>query len=122
MLSFALLQERLLCQAKQAPAGAEDYDRTESMLASASMIPPLQPSRSDPSSGTSAVVADDRAVVYLIDTLIARSGLSQSEIARRLGIRLQSLHQYRRRRRPGLIWFAKLASACGAELNVKFPK
>lgn len=86
------------------------------------MIPPLQPSRSDPSTGTSAIVPDDRAVVYLIDTLISRSGLSQSEIARRLGIKLQSLNQYRRKRRPGLIWFAKLVTACGAELNVRFPQ
>ena len=86
------------------------------------MIPQILPSRSDSLTSTSAIVPDDRAVVYLIDQLIGKSGLSQSEIARRLGIKLQSLNQYRRRRRPGLIWFAKLVTACGAELNVRFPK
>lgn len=86
------------------------------------MIPLIQPSRPDPTTGTAAIVADDRAVVYLIDQLIAKSGLSQSELARRLGIRLQSLNQYRRRKRPGVVWLAKLAEACGGRLYVEFPK
>lgn len=84
------------------------------------MIPNL-PSHPDPTYKQAAVVADDRAVIYLIDQLIARSGLSKSEIARRLGIKLQSLNQYPRRRRPGVIWLAKLAEACGGRLVVEFP-
>ena len=68
------------------------------------------------------MVADDRAVIYLIDQLIARSGLSKSEIARRLGIKLQSLNQYSRRTRPGVIWLARLAEVCGGRVIVEFPK
>ena len=84
------------------------------------MLPQIQSSRQDPTTLTAAVVPDDRAVIYLIDQLILKSGLSQSEIARRLGIKLQSLNQYRYRRRPGLIWFAKLAAVCGAEVEVRW--
>ena len=86
------------------------------------MIPLLTPSRPDPATATAAVVPDDRAVVYLIDQLIVKSGLSQSEISRRLGIKLQSLNQYKRRKRPGLVWFTKLAEACGGRVVVEFPK
>lgn len=86
------------------------------------MIPLLSPSQADPTTRTATIVADDRAVVYLVDQLITKSGLTQSEIARRLGIRLQSLNQYRRRKRPGVVWMAKLAEACGGRLVVEFPK
>ena len=87
------------------------------------MIPNNLPSSSpDPSTRSTAVIADDRAVVYLVEQLILKSGLSQSELARRLGIRLQSLNQYRRRKRPGVIWLAKLAEVCGGRLVVEFPK
>lgn len=68
------------------------------------------------------VVADDRAIISLIEQLIAKSGLSQSEIARRLGIKLQSLNQYRFRRRPGLKWIVRLADVTGAKIYVEFPK
>ena len=83
---------------------------------------PILPSNPDPTTRQAIVVADDRAVVYLIDLLIQKSGLSQSEVARRLGIKLQSLNQYRRRQRPGLIWVAKLAEACGGRVIIEFPK
>ena len=86
------------------------------------MIPNLIPSQVDPATHTATVVADDRAIVYLIDQLIAKSGLSMSEIARRLGIRLQSLNQYRHRRKIGLIWLTRLAEACGGRVVVEFPK
>ena len=82
------------------------------------MIPNILPSQTDPTTRTVPVVADDRAVVYLMDQLIAKSGLTKSEIARRLGIRLQSLNQYSRRKKPGVIWLAKLAEVCGARLEV----
>ena len=86
------------------------------------MIPNLIPSSPDPTTRQVSVVADERAMLYLIDQLILSSGLTQSEIARRLGIRLQSLNQYRRRKRPGVIWLAKLAEACGGRVVVEFPK
>lgn len=86
------------------------------------MIPQILPSAPDPATRTAAVVADDRAVVYLIDQLILKSGLTQSEIARRLGIKLQSLNQYRRRKRPGVVWLAKLAEACGGRLYMELPR
>jgi transcriptional regulator with XRE-family HTH domain len=59
----------------------------------------------------------------LIDQLLAHAGLSQTEVAERLGIRVQSLNQYRylRRKRPSLRWFARLAEACGARITLEFP-
>ena len=86
------------------------------------MIPNTIPSSPDPTSRQASVVADERAMIYLIDQLILRSGLSKSEVARRLGIKLQSLNQYHRRRRPGALWLAKLAEACGGRLLLEFPK
>lgn len=79
---------------------------------------------STPSSAYVAVLDDERAVMALIGTLIERAGISQSEIARRLGVAPQSVNQlYRkRRRRPSIQWVAKLAAACGARLMVEFPE
>jgi predicted XRE-type DNA-binding protein len=104
-------------------------------LHQASSKPPLMDPTSQivplPSSATpthnrpslAAVIADDRAIMSLIEQLLDRSGLPQTEIARRLGIRKQSLNQYRhlRRKRPSIQWIARLADACGARLFVEFP-
>jgi transcriptional regulator with XRE-family HTH domain len=53
--------------------------------------------------------------------VIERSGLSQAEIAKRLGITRQTVNQaVLARRRPTLQWFAKLAGVCGAVVVVEF--
>lgn len=69
------------------------------------------------------VLSDDRAIMNLIEQLLARSGMTDSEIAERLGIRRQSLTQYRylRRKRPSVAWLARLAEATGARLYLEWP-
>lgn len=69
-----------------------------------------------------AVVADDRAIHSLIEAMITKSGLSQSEVARRLGIKIQSLAQYKRVRKPSLIWLVRLAEVTGCKVYVELPK
>lgn len=72
---------------------------------------------------TAVVIPDDRALMGLIEMLLERAGVPQAEIARRLGIRHQSLNQYRwlRRKRPSIQWLVKLANACGARIIIEFP-
>lgn len=72
---------------------------------------------------TSVVLPDDRVVNSLIEQLLNRAGLPEAELARRLGIKRQSLNQYKisRRRRPSVQWLARLAEACGARLLIEFP-
>ena len=87
-------------------------------------MPTPIPSSSQPTQSSVAVVLnDDRAVMQLIELLLDRAGLSQAEVASRLGIRRQSLNQYRwlRRKRPSIQWFTKLAQACGARIIIEFP-
>jgi len=69
------------------------------------------------------VLADDQALQGLIALLIERSGCSQGELCRRMGLSKQSLNQYRtlRRNRPTLQWFVRLAETCGARLMLEFP-
>ena len=75
------------------------------------------------SSNLSAVLLDNRAIVALIDQLLARAGLSQAEACRRLGITPSSFNQYRlgRRCKPSMWWIVRLAEVCGAKVFVEFP-
>jgi len=85
---------------------------------------PLPSSAASSSSPNLAVLGQDpRSVQRLIELLIERSGTPQAELARRMGITLQSLNQYvrGRRQRPSLIWLARLAELCGARIVVEFP-
>lgn len=71
-----------------------------------------------------AVVGQDpRSVQRLIELLIERSGTPQAELARRMGITIQSLNQYKmgRRQSPSLAWMARLAEVCGARITIEFP-
>lgn len=91
------------------------------------MIPSYNPIASPskntgPSSLHIAVVNDDRAIRELIEEMILRSGLSQSEIARRMGVRLQSLTQYRKHTRPGVRWLTRLADVTGHKIYVEFTR
>lgn len=78
-----------------------------------------------PSQNTDLVVllGDERAISALIDRLLDRANLDEKSLAQRLGIKQQTLHQYRmsRRKRPSIQWLVKLASACGAKIVVEFP-
>lgn len=75
-----------------------------------------------PTSSLAVVLPDDRAVGALIALLLERSGVPQAEIARRLGIKPQTLNQYvwLRRKRPSIQWIVRLAQACGATIKVEF--
>lgn len=77
---------------------------------------PLSPSRA-------AILTDDRAIVALIEQLLHRSGLKDSELARRMGIKQQSLSQYKYgfRHNPSVKWLVRLAEACGARIVVEWP-
>lgn len=59
----------------------------------------------------------------LVQVFVERAGVSQAELARRMGIKPQSFSQYlgRRRVRPSLQWMARLALVCGGRLWVEFP-
>lgn len=70
------------------------------------------------------VICDERAISTLLEVLLSRSGVSISEIARRMGCTTQVIRQYLhgRRSKPSLLWFVRLASLCGAEVVIKFPQ
>lgn len=82
------------------------------------------PSTSASSPAPIAVVLNDpRAITNLISQLLGRSGMTQAEMCRRLGIKPQSMQQYKggRRSKPSVEWFARLVSVCGGRLIVEFP-
>lgn len=82
------------------------------------------PSYISPSPTIAVVLPDPKRVNRLVEEIIERAGMSQAEVARRLGITPQSLNQYftHRRERPSIIWIARLAEVCGARLLVEFPR
>lgn len=67
---------------------------------------------------------DDRALTSLIARLIDTCGLHQAELANRMGVKRQSVNQYRigRRTHPSVQWLARLVAACGGRLLIEFPK
>ena len=82
------------------------------------------PSSSSPSTSNLAVVLlDERAIAVLIDQLLARAGLSQAEVCRRLAISPSSFNQYRlhRRANPSIKWLVRLVEMCGGHITVEFP-
>jgi len=71
----------------------------------------------------SSVICDERAIAYLLETLLHRAGLSIAEASRRLGNGPNTISQYinKRRCRPSLLWFIKFAELCGAKVSIEFP-
>ena len=87
------------------------------------LIPTYLPSEQHstiPSNATVAVINDDRAIHALVELLIKRSGLSQADIAKRMGVKYQSLQQYRYRTRPTMLCMVRLADVVGAKIVVSF--
>lgn len=76
-----------------------------------------------PSSRLVVVVGDDRALVSLMDQLFKQSGLTQVELAERLGVRKQTINQYLNYRRcnPSVLWLMRFAEACGGRLIMEIP-
>lgn len=69
------------------------------------------------------VTTSDSQVTALIEAIISASGLSIHEVARRLGVKRESLRQYivGRRVNPSLKWLTLLGEVCGARLVVELP-
>jgi DNA-binding XRE family transcriptional regulator len=68
------------------------------------------------------ILARKHAEQELIQLLITRSGVSQAELAKRLGITPQALGQYvKAKRRATFHWVVRLAQVCGARISVDFP-
>jgi len=69
------------------------------------------------------LLADDRAISALIDKLLDRANLTESQLAERLGVKRQTLHKYRcaARKRPSVQWLTKLVVACGGKIYVELP-
>lgn len=70
------------------------------------------------------VVPDDSSVKHLMRLLLNRSGLSQAELARRLGVTPQCVGQYMSGRgavRPSLSWFCNVVQTAGGRLLLELP-
>lgn len=86
--------------------------------------PPPLPSSILPSSDVAVVLTDAESTARIVEQVLERAGMSQREVARRLGIQPQSLNQYVRSRRmnPSVEWLARLVEVCGGQLLVRFPR
>lgn len=71
-----------------------------------------------------AVVSDDAAITAIVGLLIARSGHTPADLADALGVKYQSLAQYRDgyRTNPSIRWLSRLAHVCGAKIYIEFPE
>ena len=69
------------------------------------------------------IICDERMIAKLLETLLARAGLSINEAARRLKCNASTISQYvnGRRTRPSLLWFLKIVALCGAKVSLEFP-
>lgn len=71
----------------------------------------------------SVLVNDDRAIAHLIENLMARANLTPTQLADLLGVRPQTIFQYKHgmRRRPSIQWMLRLIDACGGKLILELP-
>lgn len=64
------------------------------------------------------LVADEKQVLALLEWARVSAGLSVMELAKILGVKYQTVAQYReKRRRPGMAFTVKWLKACGVELE-----
>lgn len=74
-------------------------------------------------SSLTPVVCDERAISRLLELILIRSGLSISEVARRMCVTPNSVRQYinGRRSKPSLLWVVKFAETCGSHISIETP-
>ena len=73
--------------------------------------------------GRVVVQNDDRAVTALVQAIQQRSGLTKGEIARRLGVKVESIRPYFvGKKRPTCKWMARLVETCGGRLILELPE
>ena len=111
-------------------ASFQERARSIDTLLEASMMPLPSVSSSRPATKRGAVVArqDHQAVKQLVREMKARSGLSDAEIGRRMGVSRQAITEVgiekpkttARPRVPSFSWFVRLALICGARVIVEF--
>ena len=84
---------------------------------------PLPGSSSSEKASLAVVLCDNKTICVLIETILHRSGMTQAEVCRRLGISSSNFNQYRlgRRMKPSVWWLARLIDVCGGRLFVEFP-
>jgi DNA-binding XRE family transcriptional regulator len=99
---------------EEAPASAEPFT-----------VAPFKvdlPTITAPLSSFTPLVRDERAITRLLETIWLRSGLTQSEIALRMGITQGTIHQFISGRRfPSLQWFLRYCEAVGYRVMVELP-
>ena len=58
-----------------------------------------------------------------MELLLRRAGLSYHEAAKRLGVAVQSLHQYKKyKSSPSVWWLVRLTELCGGRLIIELPQ
>lgn len=85
-------------------------------------VAPTVPTSARPTS-LMPLIADQRAVARLLETLLAKAGLTVGQAAKEFGVTDEAVRQYvtGRRNNPSLLWFIKFAHLCGAKVSVEFP-
>lgn len=70
------------------------------------------------------VVNDPKLLAKMFQTIVDKSGLTKTEICKRLDIRENGFRDYftGKRDRVSMWWFIRLCDVCGAEVNVSFPR
>lgn len=74
--------------------------------------------------GRIIMLPDPGAIAIVVDALRKASGITNRNLAMAMGVRMGGIHKYfgkGRSRKPGLEWFIRFATACGAKVVVEFP-
>jgi transcriptional regulator with XRE-family HTH domain len=72
-------------------------------------------------------VTDGEAFAALLQEMRDRAGLTVPEVAHRMGVEPNAVHQYFYRKRgvggtSTMRWFTRYAEACGCEVRLTFPE
>ena len=72
-------------------------------------------------------VTDGEAFAALLQEMRDRAGLTVPEVAHRMGVEPNAVHQYFYRKRgvggtSTMRWFTRYAEACGCEVSVSYPE
>lgn len=77
-----------------------------------------------PPSDVLVLTADPRQQRQAVKTMLERAGLSIAEVARQLGVKRQSLHQYLNpsaRRAISVDWLVRCAALCRCSVALQLP-